>query len=278
MNVLRADSMGMCFGVKDALEIAFAQPSPERVTIHGELVHNAEVQRRLAERRFVTRPEDEREGAPSTPDVLVTAHGVSDAERARLAAAGARLIDTTCPLVRRAHRAAVGLAKEGRFVVVIGRPGHVEVRGLTGDLERFAVVAREDEVERYPAERIGVVSQTTFRADEARRIVEAIERANPDADVRFSDTVCEPTRQRIEAVEALARAADAVVVVGGANSNNSRQLVRLCESVGTRAVLVQGPDGLEPGWFAGAEVVGLTAGTSTLDETIDAVERALREL
>ncbi|MFG0316205.1 MAG: 4-hydroxy-3-methylbut-2-enyl diphosphate reductase, partial [Planctomycetota bacterium JB042] len=92
------------------------------------------------------------------------------------------------------------------------------------------------------------------------------------------DTICEPTRQRVAAVEALAREADVVVVVGGANSNNSRQLVRLCESVGTRAVLVQGPDDLEPGWFAGADVVGLTAGTSSLDETVDAVERELRRL
>src|SRR5690606_29162442 len=103
-------------------------------------------------------------------------------------------------------------------------------------------------------------------------------RANPDADVRFADTVCEPTRRRIAAVEALARATDAVVVVGGVRSNNSRQLVRWCELAGTRAVLVQGPADLDPTWFSGVEVVGLTAGTSTLDETIEAVEAVLAAL
>src|SRR5690606_27790052 len=162
----------------------FAEKAPHRVTIHGELVHNETVNERLRQLGFVTRPEDDRERPPETPDVLITAHGISDAERARLAATGARLVDTTCPLVRRAHRAATQFAAEGRFVVVIGNAGHVEVRGLTGDLSRVAVVRREEDVERYDAARIGVVCQTTFRVDEAEAIVEAVRRANPDADVR----------------------------------------------------------------------------------------------
>lgn len=276
MKVVRADEMGMCFGVKDALATAFRQPDPGRVTIHGELVHNGEVLRRLEERGFRMTSEDARDEAPPTPEVLITAHGISHAERRRLTGLGATLIDTTCPLVRRVHVAAQAFEDDGRFVVVIGRRGHVEVRGITGDLERFEVVPSEDEVRRYPSDRIGVVSQTTFRADEAATIVAAVRRANDGADVVFADTVCEPTRRRIGAVEQLAAVADAVVVVGGANSNNSRQLVRLCEAKGTRAVLVQGPDELDPAWFAGVGVVGLTAGTSTQDETINAVELALR--
>src|SRR5690554_6837838 len=100
MRVIRAEAMGMCFGVRDALEIMEGLANPSEVTVHGELVHNAEVQGRLETRGFRTLGESERaETVPVTPFVLVTAHGISDAERRRLRAAGRELIDTTCPLV-----------------------------------------------------------------------------------------------------------------------------------------------------------------------------------
>jgi 4-hydroxy-3-methylbut-2-enyl diphosphate reductase len=275
MRVIRASDMGMCFGVRAALGAALREEEPSSVTIHGELVHNDEVLRQLRERGFAMAAESERDGPLATPRVLITAHGISDAERGRLAGTGAELIDTTCPLVMRVHRAAQAYAAEGRHVVVIGKAGHVEVLGIIGDLEHFDVVSAVDQVRCYGAAAIGIVCQTTFRQDEAAAIAGAVSRRNPGADVAFADTICEPTRARITAVEELAANTDAVVVVGGANSNNSRQLVRLCESRGTRAVLVQGPADLDEKWFAGCAVVGLTAGTSTLDATVDAVFDAL---
>ena len=270
MRIVRADAMGMC-----ALEQALREPNPSEVTIHGELVHNGEVLNLLEQRGFLMTRESERETLPSTPRVLVTAHGISDSERTRLTSAGATLIDTTCPLVAKVHTTATRFAESGRFVVVIGVPGHVEVRGITGDLEHFDVVPTPDHVNSYPATRIGVVCQTTFRIADARQILTAIENANPDADVQFADTVCDPTRQRIRAAEDLSATTDVVVVVGGKNSNNSRQLVDLCESHGTPAHLVQGPRDLDPEWFFGCTTVGLTAGTSTLQETVDDVFEAL---
>ena len=108
MNVIRADVMGMCFGVRDALKVIAEVGDPTGVTIHGELVHNEEVLSGLEARGFDMAGEGERRALPTTPAVLITAHGVSDRERARLSTAGKRLIDTTCPLVTRAHQAAQG--------------------------------------------------------------------------------------------------------------------------------------------------------------------------
>src|SRR5947209_8585635 len=115
MKVIRAKVMGMCFGVRDALEVIAGVESPSTVTIHGQLVHNEEVLARLKEEGFTMTSESDRRGVPETPTVLITAHGISDRERARLSAAGKRLIDTTCPLVARVHHAALRLQDDGYF-------------------------------------------------------------------------------------------------------------------------------------------------------------------
>ena len=107
MRVIRADVMGMCFGVRDALEVIDGIDEPAAVTIHGQLVHNEVVQSQLASRGFAMRSEPAAADAlPETPSVLITAHGISDRERERLESAGKRLVDTTCPLVTRVHQAA----------------------------------------------------------------------------------------------------------------------------------------------------------------------------
>lgn len=278
MRVIRADAMGLCFGVRDALEAIDAIPDPGRVTIYGELVHNEAVLVQLETRGFRRTPELERAQPPETPNVLITAHGISDRERRRLEGAGKALIDTTCPLVRRVHLAAQLLASKGYHVLVIGRPGHVEVRGIVEDLQSCAIIGSLDDVRTWPQRRLGVVCQTTTPPHVAQEIAAAVRERNPHAEVRFVDTVCEPTRERQSALERLCRQVDAVVVVGGANSNNTRQLVALCERRGTRAYHVQSAEGLEPAWFEGCTVVGLTAGTSTLDETVEAVSERLRSL
>src|SRR5688500_44322 len=112
MKVIRAKEMGMCFGVRDALQITDAVRDPAQVTIHGELVHNSQVIRRLTEAGFQQLPEDSRDCIAETQLVLITAHGVSNAERQRLEAENKELIDTTCPLVRRVHEAALELQVE----------------------------------------------------------------------------------------------------------------------------------------------------------------------
>jgi 4-hydroxy-3-methylbut-2-enyl diphosphate reductase len=274
MQVLRAEAMGFCFGVRDALAAAHAVTEPTAVTIHGELVHNASVLAELDGRGFV-RSDEAARPLPATPQVLVTAHGISERERQRLLGAGKQLIDTTCPLVHKVHRIAQELQQQGRHVVVIGKAAHVEVLGIVEDLEHCTVISEPDEVGPLPAARIGIVCQTTVPIRLARRIAAAVRARNPGADVRFHDTVCEPTKQRQAAVERLLPRVDAFVVVGGRNSNNTRQLRRLCEQALVRVLQVEGPAELDPAWFSGCAVVGLTAGTSTPDATIAAVEAAL---
>jgi 4-hydroxy-3-methylbut-2-enyl diphosphate reductase len=275
MQVIRAEVLGLCFGVRDALAVMKRVDQPEEVTIHGELVHNPIVLHQLERRGFRTSSEIDRDAIPDSPVVLITAHGVSDVERGRLEQAGKRLIDTTCPLVVRAHRAALSLRDDGYHVLIIGRKGHVEVRGITEDLPSFDVVESAADVTTYPQKRLGILCQTTTPERLVKSVRQAIEERNPDAEIRFIDTVCLPTKDHQRALERLLDKVEAMVVVGGRNSNNTKELVSLCCERGVPAVHVQSASELEPSWFSTFETVGLTAGTSTLDSTIEEVERAL---
>jgi 4-hydroxy-3-methylbut-2-enyl diphosphate reductase len=275
MKVLRAREMGMCFGVKDALAKVGSLPSPEGVTIFGQLVHNGEVVRSLQQKGISMVEEMDRVPGAAKARVVLTAHGVSDKERLALERAGKVLTDTTCPLVRRAHEIAKTFAARGYFVVIIGRKDHVEVRGLTGDLDRFAVVEGPEDVRIFEAERLGILCQTTTPPALLERLYEKIIRKNFGKEIRFVDTICRPTRERQQAVEELLTRVDALVVVGGKGSNNTRQLALLGRSQGIPTFQVEKAGDLDLGLLRGFEKVGLTAGTSTLDSTIEEVYRAL---
>ena len=276
MEIIRAEAMGLCFGVRQALDYVAAVGDPTQVTVYGELAHNETVNRSLARRGF-RRLDEQRRGQalPETPLVLITAHGISDSERARLHGAGLRLMDTTCPLVRRAHDAALGLQSQGCYVLVIGRRGHVEVQGLIGDLPRAEVVESATEVRCYHQGKIGVLCQTTSTDALVRSVLEAVTAMNPGSEVRFIDTVCRSTRERQQALDRLLRLVDVLVVVGGRNSRNTRELAESARARGVPAYRVESAAELDPGWLQGCRAVGLTAGTSTLDETIEEVHRAL---
>ena len=276
MEVRMAEHLGMCFGVRDAIDLALGLTRQAPITILGDLVHNPDVVARLdaAGARRARRPEEVR-----TVDVLVTAHGTSNRVRLQLAQQGLTVHDATCPLVKRAHLALAKLVEEGRHPVVIGQRDHVEVRGLVGDLGEYTVVLSEEDF--APLEgraRLGVVAQTTQPLERVEALVAALRRRFPAADVRFIDTVCQPTKDRQEALHRLAAACDVVVVVGGPESNNSRKLTELARSLGCPAYQVAGVKELRPEWFRGMRVVGLTAGTSTPDEVTQEVRAWLEAL
>jgi 4-hydroxy-3-methylbut-2-enyl diphosphate reductase len=277
MRVIKAEVLGMCFGVRDALEILADVDEPERVTIHGELVHNETVIKELGTRGFQMVKEAARRPLPLTDTVLVTAHGVSNRERQRLLTAGKQIVDTTCPLVRRAHDAAQVLQREDRHVLIIGKRGHVEVQGIVEDLGSFEVIQNANEVRSYPYARLGIMCQTTSPARLVEQIRRVVAEKNPRADIRFIDTVCHPTKDHQKALEELLNQVEAVVVVGGRNSNNTKELVTRCRERGVPALHVQSAEGIDPAWLEDFEVVGLTAGTSTLDATIEEVYKALSE-
>jgi 4-hydroxy-3-methylbut-2-enyl diphosphate reductase len=273
MKILRATHLGMCFGVRDAIALARHHVEQRPVTVLGELVHNETVLQSLRARgvRFATEL-----AQVKTDTVLITAHGASDRAVANVRAQGFNVIEATCPLVHHAHRALRELVRDGLHPVVIGGRDHVEVRGLTGDLDEFDVVLTEDDVEALRERpRFGVVSQTTQPIDRVRALVECIRRRFPNSEVVFRDTVCQPTKQRQNAAVELAQQSDVVVVIGGANSNNTRELVQTCARHCGRVYHVQHAGELHRDWFDGANTVGITAGTSTPDEVIDSVESAL---
>jgi 4-hydroxy-3-methylbut-2-en-1-yl diphosphate reductase len=189
------------------------------------------------------------------------------------------VVEATCPLVHVAHRAVLALVRDGYHPVIIGQPGHVEVRGLTEDLDAFDVVRDEDDVGRLGCHpRIGIATQTTQSIEWVHHLVALIRQRFPQSEVRFIDTVCLPTKQRQEAAHDLARQSDVVVVVGGANSNNTRELVKTCSQYCSRVYHVQTDADLRADWFIGAETVGITAGTSTPDHIVDRVEQRVKEL
>lgn len=276
-EILLAEHYGMCFGVRDALKAAEQVTSQRPATILGELVHNEVVRQRLAEAG--AREGDLEAESAETPDVIVTAHGAADRDRERWRAAGYRVTDTTCPLVKKAHHALAQLVADGCQPVVIGKRGHVEVRGLIGDFPGAQVVLSAEEIAALPfAPRFGVVAQTTQPIDRVRFLLDELRRAHPDSEVVFRDTVCQPTKARQRALEELCAEVDLVLVVGGASSNNSWQLVEKARRHGCRSERVVRGTEVQPEWLAGARVVGVTAGTSTLEESVQDVLERLEEL
>jgi 4-hydroxy-3-methylbut-2-enyl diphosphate reductase len=276
MTIHLADHYGICFGVRDALALAERIAREEPLTILGQLVHNPIARERLDALGVRQGALDD---ASATHRVMITAHGSSDAARARWAAAGHAVEDATCPLVRHAHSQLRRLVNDGCHPVIIGKHGHVEVLGLAGDFPGASVLETEADLTAIPERPLyGVVSQTTQPIDRVLRLVIALRDARPHARVRFRDTVCRPTKDRQEALRKLIREVQAVVVVGGRNSNNTRELVETVRAAGLPAYHIVRADELRREWFAGIEHAGITGGTSTLPETVEQVRLRLIEI
>ena len=274
MKVIVADHFGICFGVRDAIAQtkALAQEGP--LTILGELVHNPIVREQLRSQGI----QEEPSANAANGRVMITAHGTSDKQREALNKRGLEVADGTCPLVRYAHDQLKGLVRAGYFPVVIGLADHVEVGGLVGDFVEACVINEAADIRKLPLRRrYGIVSQTTQPIDRVRALVAEIARLYPNAKIRFVDTVCKPTKDRQLALKKLIAAVEVVVVVGGRQSNNTRQLVQTCRAAGKRSLHIERPEELQPEWFRGVAVVGLTGGTSTLPETVEAVRWRLEE-
>lgn len=276
MKILRAEHLGMCFGVRDAVALAVRHAEAAPLTVLGDLVHNETVLATLRARGVAIEQQAER---VKTPTVMITAHGASERAKENTRALGLNLIEATCPLVQLAHRAVARLVRDGFHPVIIGKRDHVEVRGLTGDLAEFDVILSDADVEMIQERpRFGIASQTTQPIERVRHLVQKLRQRFPKSELRFVDTVCQPTKQRQQAAIELAQKCDVVVVIGGANSNNTRELVQTCRRFCARVHQVQTEDDLQPQWFANARSVGITAGTSTPDSSIDAVEARLHIL
>src|SRR5215468_11101637 len=213
MKIVLAEHFGMCFGVRDAIEQAEQSAEQAPLTILGELVHNPIVRERLRAQGVTEGSIDRLE--VRSQRVMITAHGASDAKRATWRERGFQVVDGTCPLVRHAHEQLKRLVAAGYFPVVIGKFGHVEVRGLTEDFPEARVVELAADILKLPTrDRYGVISQTTQPIERVHALVGEIERLHPASEVRFVDTVCKPTKDRQSALRKLIGVAEVIVVVG----------------------------------------------------------------
>jgi len=275
MKILRAEHLGMCFGVRDAIALALATAQREPLTILGDLVHNETVLAELRSRGISFQNEAR---SVATPTVMITAHGASERRQQSVRERGLRVLEATCPLVQVAHRAVAKLVADGFHPVIIGQRNHVEVCGLTEDLTEFDVVLSAEAVQQLRERpRFGIAAQTTQPVERVRELVQLVRETFPRSEVRFVDTVCRPTKQRQNAVLELAQQCSVVIVIGGAHSNNTHELVKTCGRLCARVHHVQTAADLRAEWFLSDDTVGITAGTSTPDDSIQQVEERLKE-
>ena len=275
MKIIRAEHLGMCFGVRDAIALAMDTAGREPLTVLGDLVHNETV---LAELRARGVRFEQKSALVATQTVMITAHGASEHALNETRQRGFNVLEATCPLVRVAHRSLKKLVAEGFHPVIIGKAGHVEVRGMTEDLNGCDVVLDEEDVAKLE-ERLhfGVIAQTTQPVEKVRWLVQLLRVRFPRSEVRFVDTVCQPTKQRQNAAVEIAKKSDVMVVIGGAHSNNTHELAKTCSRFCRRVHHVQTADALRAEWLHADDTVGITAGTSTPDVVIDAIEQKLRQ-
>ena len=277
MKVTVAKALGTCFGVQDAIDLASDESYRNDVTIIGQLVHNPQTVERLKQQGV--RIVDTFDSSIRTHNVMITAHGAPNSLRERAEAAGHRVIDASCPLVLRVHKAVAKYVREGFHPVVIGQREHVEVRGIVGDLNDYTVLRDASEIHKVAGKpKLGIVFQTTQQIDFVLEIVDLISKTYPGAEVRFTDTVCQPTKDRQVAARELAEQVDVMVVIGGYNSSNTKKLMLVCEELGVKAYHIERANELRPEMFEGHEHVGITAGTSTPREVIEEVYLAILEM
>jgi 4-hydroxy-3-methylbut-2-enyl diphosphate reductase len=273
MEVLLARENGFCFGVKKAVELTEAAAESGRPVFNlGQVVHNPKISERLGARgvRVIKDPADVEPGI-----VVIRAHGVPPALRARIEESGHECIDATCSLVLRAQRFTKQLADEGYRVIILGTPDHPEVVGLVGFAgTNYTIVETKDEWEKLPRmKKAGVVSQSTQPPWAFKELVGHI--AEISQELKVFNTVCPVTIKRQNAATELAGESDVIVVVGGKNSANTRELVNLARMQGKTAYHIEHSTELEPAWLEGIDRVGLIGGCSTPMETLlEVKERA----
>ncbi|MBM3269733.1 MAG: 4-hydroxy-3-methylbut-2-enyl diphosphate reductase [Candidatus Sericytochromatia bacterium] len=274
---------GFCHGVARAVRRAEhagrqAREEGQPAVVYGHLVHNKQ-QVEALEGQGVAHVESWRGLEPGT--LVVRTHGIAPGERSEIEAAGWDVVDATCPLVTRTHTRAEALREAGYPIIgVVGRADHPEVKALTaGDYGPTLVFQVPADVSRLLPERwvprLGVVIQSTFSPEFAQAIIGAL--ALKVVDLRVYNTICDVTQSRIEAATDLARKVQAMVVVGGYHSANTRQIADACRAIVT-TYHVETAEELDPAWFGAGSEVGLASGLSTPDFEIDRVRDRLSEL
>ena len=273
MDVLRAKHAGACYGVGRALDLAQEASCAQGVVCTlGPLIHNPHVVESLERQGVFVAPDVD--SVPDGATVVIRSHGVTpDVMRAVSAKAG-EVIDATCPFVQRAQVGAEELAARCGCVLVVGESGHPEVEGLVARAKEaqahVCVVSSVNDIPDDLPQPVGIVVQTTQRSENLNSVIDALRARGIAPEVK--NTICTATRKRQDAAASLAQKVDAMVVIGGRNSSNTTRLAEICKARCAKSFHIESAEEIDPAWFEGVDTVGVTAGASTPDDQIKAVE------
>ena len=274
-EVILVRPRGFCAGVERAIAIverALEKFGPPVYVKHA-IVHNRHVVQRMESLGAIF--VEELDEVPAGARVIFSAHGVSPAVHLQGQAQGLSIIDATCPLVTKVHLEARRFSREQRTIFLIGHKHHVEVVGTLGEApQHIVVIGSVEEAERVTVadpQRVAYLTQTTLSMDDTRAIVKVLQGRFPALKGPGKDDICYATQNRQNAVQALVREADIVLVVGSENSSNSNRLVEVARSRGTPAYLVESHHRLQPAWLADARRIGVTAGASAPEDVVQAL-------
>jgi 4-hydroxy-3-methylbut-2-enyl diphosphate reductase len=277
VDVKIARTAGFCWGVRrtvdKVLEVADQRRGP--VVTLGPIIHNPQAVARFREKGVGT--VSATDDVPDGTTVVVRTHGAVRHELETAERRGLQVVDGTCPYVKYPQAMAQQLSSEGYHVVIVGDANHAEIKGVVSYAEGPCTVVKPGgPIPEIKAKKVGVIAQTTCIGAEFARVVAAL--ALSHKEVRAVNTICNDTEERQADARALARDVDAVVVVGGKNSANTRHLAEICKEIQPRTWHVETEAELRPEWFEGCRTVGLSAGASTPDWVVEGVAGWLRKL
>jgi 4-hydroxy-3-methylbut-2-en-1-yl diphosphate reductase len=265
-KVLLAKPRGFCAGVVRAIDIVniALEVYEKPLYVRKEIVHNRHVVDELRAKGTVF--VDSLLEVPSGATVVFSAHGVSPEVRRNAKAKNLKVIDATCPLVTKVHLEAIKYSRQGFTIVLIGHKGHEEVVGTMGEAPQdMVLISSKEEVGLLnppDPKKIAYLTQTTLSLDETREIIATLRERFPNVVGPPSEDICYATQNRQESVQAMAKLADLILVVGSANSSNSNRLVEEAEKSGAQAHLIDDYRDIQETWLKDAHVVGVTAGAS----------------
>jgi len=274
VEIKLAKSYGFCFGVKRAIEIA--EESKDAITM-GPLIHNKEEINRLKENFSVTTANDMSE-IKEEKRVIIRTHGITKEDLATLEASNKEIINATCPFVTKPQEIVQNMSEEGYKIVIFGDENHPEVKGVRSYAKNDALVVLDvcDLEGKILGPKVAIVSQTTRKISQFQKIVDfLIERVS---EVRVFNTICNATFENQDAAREIAKESDIVIVIGGKNSSNTKQLLSIAQEFCSDSYLVENEKELEAKWFEGKEKCGVTAGASTPDWIIKKVTAKISQL
>ena len=274
-KIITAKTAGFCFGVKRAVDMAFdaAVKNGGEVYTLGPIIHNPQVVDKLKS-KGVAPTEDIDNIKIST--IIIRTHGVPEEISSKLSAKGYRVVDATCPFVKKAQQYVKLLRKEGYQVVIIGDREHPEVRGLMSYAGDDVIVVNKDDVLPKLKNKVGVVVQTTQPPSVLKKFIS--DAAEHVKELKVFNTICSSTALRLKETKNMSKNVDAMVVVGGKNSANTAQLAQLCMSMSIPTHHIETASEIKDEWFEHTNKVGVTAGASTPDWIIKEVEKRIRDI